>query len=82
MLFDGSLYCWGLDKLQWAVLLVAIAMLWLVDLWRGHADLRGQLERQCRPVRWTAYVGAVLLVAVFGVYGPQFDASRFIYFQF
>ncbi len=82
VLFDGSLYCWGLDKLQWAVLLVAIAMLWLVDLWRGHADLRGQLERQCRPVRWTAYVGAVLLVAVFGVYGPQFDASRFIYFQF
>ena len=39
-------------------------------------------------VRWATQdvykrqVGAVLLVAVFGVYGPQFDASRFIYFQF
>lgn len=32
--------------------------------------------------RWLIYYAAIFGVLVFGVYGPGFDASQFIYFQF
>lgn len=82
VLFDGSLLRMKLDGGEWLVLLSAIVILWLVDLFRSRMDLRGFLSKQYLPVRWTVYIGAVVILLVFGVYGPQFDASQFIYFQF
>ncbi|MBQ7859225.1 MAG: MBOAT family protein [Faecalibacterium sp.] len=82
ILFDGTLYHMGLTRVQWQVLLVSIAILWLVDLKRGSTDLRGFVQKQPAVIRWAVYIGAVLIVVVFGHYGPQFDAAKFIYFQF
>ena len=32
--------------------------------------------------RWLIYFAAIFGILIFGVYGPGYDASQFIYFQF
>ena len=34
------------------------------------------------PVRWASALALLLATAVFGCYGPGYDAQSFIYFQF
>ena len=29
--------------------------------------------------RWLIYIGAVLVILIFGLYGPRYDAASFIY---
>lgn len=73
----------GLTNAEWIVVLASVLALWLVDLLHERDVCIGAaVERWPRCWRWCAYVAAVLVLAVFGVYGPQFDASRFLYFQF
>ena len=33
-------------------------------------------------VRWLILYAAIISILIFGIYGPEFDASTFIYFQF
>ena len=33
-------------------------------------------------VRWACYLGLVMIVLIFGVYGPGYDVRAFTYFQF
>ena len=83
VLFDGTLLRMGLGSGEWRVLLVCIAILWWTDIRHERGEsLRAGLERCWRPVRWAAYCAIVLGITIFGVYGPQFNAARFIYFQF
>lgn len=81
--FDGSLYELGLSKVEFQVALWAIAILLLVDLlhYRGF-QIRAFLGEQQLWFRWAVYVISICMVLVFGIYGPDFDASQFIYFQF
>ena len=73
----------GLTAAEWTVLLASAAALWLVDaLHERGVCIGAAVERWPRCWRWFAYIAAVLVLVVFGVYGPQFDASRFLYFQF
>jgi hypothetical protein len=44
--------------------------------------LREALSRQQLWFRWLVYLAAVFAVLLLGVYGPGFEASAFIYFQF
>jgi hypothetical protein len=34
------------------------------------------------PVRWAVYIGAIVFLVLFGVYGPGYEAADFIYQQF
>ena len=34
------------------------------------------------PARWVCYLLAVYVILIFGIYGPGFSTSQFIYFQF
>jgi hypothetical protein len=31
---------------------------------------------------WVVLIGLILMIFIFGEYGPTFDAKQFIYFQF
>ena len=48
---------------------------------RGHR-LRHALAARPLPLRWAVYVGAVLLVMIFGAYGDNYEPAAFIYAQF
>ena len=83
VLLDGTLLTLGMGREQWFVLTIAILLLWVVDLCHSRGiSLRSFTEKQNTPVRWVVYLLAVVVLAVFGTYGPQFDAAQFIYFQF
>ncbi len=43
------------------------------------AELRNLIDKLPLPVRWIIYLAGLAVILGFGVYGPGFDASTFIY---
>lgn len=78
-----ALYTLGLSQPDFTVMLIAIGVLMLSDLLRERfGSLRDKLIALPLPIRWAVYLLGVVLVLVFGVYGPGYSESQFIYFQF
>ena len=84
VLFDGSILKNGLDLIEFRVLILAVAVMFLVDLvrMRKGQTLDGFLMEQNLWFRWAVMMGLVWAVLVFGVYGSAFIPQQFIYFQF
>ena len=83
MLVDGTLFGLGLNGWELAVLLGALLVLLAVDAARERGlPLRRMVTAQPLPLRWLVYYAAVLSLLVFGIWGPQYDAAAFLYFQF
>ena len=66
------------------VLLLAVAILLSFDFvkYRTGRTFEAFLETQNLWFRWMVFIGLFLMILIFGVYGPAFDAQAFIYFQF
>lgn len=80
---DGSLLFHGLSGIELFILFCGILVLLAVDFLREKGVLLGQiLQQQPLLFRWGVYLGGLLVIVVFGVYGQTYDASQFIYFQF
>ena len=78
-----ALYTLGLSQPDFTVMLIAIGVLMLSDLLRERfGSLRDKLIALPLPIRWAVYLLGVVLVLVFGIYGPGYSESQFIYFQF
>lgn len=73
----------GLDAANIIVLAMAIAVMTTVDimLYRGK-DLIEKLEKAKLPIRWLILYILMFATIVVGVYGPGYDAARFIYDKF
>lgn len=83
-LTDGTLYKLGLDDTQAGILITALAALFLVSFvryWKKET-LDVFLARQCIGFRWLAIIGLFSFTFLFGIYGPEYDESQFLYFQF
>ena len=82
-LTDGTLQKMGLSTANWFLLLFAIILLFFVDLTHERGiSIRDTISNQALVFRWIVYIAAVLFVLIFGIYGPAYDASSFIYEQF
>jgi hypothetical protein len=58
-------------------------ILLVVDLCKYNGiQLIDWITKQGIWLRWVIYFTAIFGVLIFGVYGPGYDASQFIYFQF
>ncbi|MCM1189187.1 MAG: MBOAT family protein [bacterium] len=84
VLFDQSLYSWGLDVVEFHILAVAMAALLAVDLikYRKREDLGTFLRKQNLWFAWGVIILLVVGTAVYGEYGVNFDSKQFIYFAF
>lgn len=82
VLWNGGLYALGLDEKDFKVMVFAILILWLVNLVREKWRIRPVLFKLWLPIRWTIYLVVTYFILIFGVYGPGYAASQFIYFQF
>lgn len=80
--FDGTLFELGLDRTEFFIMLVSIVVLLLVDILKNKIDIRLSLEKQPMAFRWAIYIVGFYYIFLFGVYGPAYDQSAFIYFQF
>ena len=82
-LFNGKLFNYGLDLVNFVIAAVSFLVLFLVAwIQRDGTSLRARIEQQPLILRWGLIIAAMAAVVFFGVYGPGFDASQFIYFQF
>ncbi|MCR4718082.1 MAG: MBOAT family protein [Firmicutes bacterium] len=73
----------GVDVPNAVSLACAVLVLFAVSLFANkNNDIITGIEKMIFPVRWTVYLALLFAVLVFGIYGPGFEASQFIYFQF
>lgn len=80
---DGSLFTLGLDAKEWNVLIVSVSFLALVDILRYcKINLMELFMKQNLWFKWLVFYIGIMAVVIFGVYGPEYDAAQFIYFQF
>ena len=83
VLTNGSLFTHGLDAKEWNVLLVFLLFLIVTDVLKYcKINLVELFMKQNLWFRWLIFYVGIMAVVLFGVYGPQYDAAQFIYFQF
>lgn len=80
----GILYNIGLEQQEMNILLIAIIVLLLVDIFKYKRNVRFEniADNQNVWVRGVILLALIFAVIVFGAYGYNFDAQEFIYFQF
>ncbi len=65
------------------LLLVGIAILFIFDVLKyNKINLSEKVLKIILPIRWIIYLAFIFAIIIFGVYGPEFSESAFIYFQF
>lgn len=83
VLLDGSIYKCGLDTKNFSLMLLCIALLLFADIWKKKGvALRQVILRQPFLVRCPCIAVAVFMIVTFGIWGPNYNAANFIYFQF
>ena len=81
--FGAPAYETGFSFWQGAVLVLSVAVLLIVDIFHERGvDLSRRVMSMKAPVMGALTLLAVLLILVFGIWGPGYDAQAFIYFQF
>ena len=82
-LFDGSIYKCGLNESNFWLMVGGILILIIADCTkRKGLCIRAEILKQGCLFRWGIIILAVLVILVFGIWGPGYDATSFIYFQF
>lgn len=73
---------YGLDAANVRMAILAVFVLWAVDMLQEKMKLRETLAKQNIVFRWMIIFAGLFAVILFGIYGPGYDASSFIYEQF
>jgi len=83
ILFDGSLYTCGLDYKNFGLMIVCIIILLIADVIKHKGiQIRKRVLEQDWWFRCLFFASAIILVLLFGKWGPNFQKDSFIYFQF
>ena len=81
-LVDETLYTYGLDSKDISLLLCMFVLLWAVAMLQEKGGLRTRIAGYNLVFRWAIYYIAIVALIVFGIYGPGYDASNFVYMGF
>jgi D-alanyl-lipoteichoic acid acyltransferase DltB (MBOAT superfamily) len=79
---NDALYAHGLDMYNFNFAIISIGVLWIVDMMQERMSVRGKINEQGTIFRWGITLIAIFTIIVFGIYGPSYSASNFIYEQF
>lgn len=80
---NGKIYDYGVDEKNMRLLFIAILILLVVGILRETGmKIRETLAKQGLIFRWAMVLALLIFVLIFGVYGPAYDASSFIYGRF
>lgn len=84
VLFNGSLYNLGLDRVEFNILFISTLFIFIFDYikYKRNISIDEFLFKQNLWFKWFVVIGMILAIFIFGEYGPAFDAQSFIYFQF
>ena len=80
---DGTLLNFGFGWADWLILTISLLVLLGVSTAKYNGvEIRSWYFRQELWFKYLILLAAVFSVLVFGIYGSNYDASQFIYFQF
>lgn len=82
ILTDGSLYNLGLESKEFFAAIIGIIVLVFVDTLQTKYNLIDKLSEQNMLFRWSVYIITIVIILIFGIYGPGYNDAQFIYFQF
>lgn len=84
IIFSGGAFeMSGLRLSSYLAVLGGTAIMTGVDfLHERGIGIRDRIAQMDMPVRWVIYIAAVMTIIIFGMYGPGYSASQFIYGQF
>lgn len=83
ILSDGSIYLCGLDEKNFILLLLCLFILLVADICKSKGIVISDIILQKGYCIRSFFIllGAVFIL-IFGIWGPTFDKTSFIYFQF
>lgn len=78
--FTDQIFALGLDSADFLILLAG-CIIWFAISFKQEkgVGIRDTVADKPLAVRWLLFLGAFAAVLIFGVYGPGYDASAFIY---
>lgn len=82
ILWDGTLYGYGLDARNFILALLCILLLLIVSILQERGSVREMIAGQNLIFRWGIYYAAFFSVIILGVYGYGFDSSKFVYMTY
>ena len=81
--FDGTLFEYGLDQKNVYLMYGCIILMIFVDvLHEKKYKFRESLMQQDIVFRYAVYLIVIFAIIIFGIYGPEFSSSSFIYQEF
>lgn len=81
--FDESLYQLGLNRKNFQLALFCIVIMLIVSIMKEKGiQIREKIAEQNIVLRWGIYYLALFSVIIFGIYGPGYEASSFVYMNF
>lgn len=82
-LTDGSLLALGLDAKEMNVLFFAGLIMFVIDMaGRLGRDVSSFFAKRSELAQSFVILLGIVFIVIFGVYGKEYDAAAFIYFQF
>lgn len=84
ILFDGTLLQMGLEKSDFKILMISFFILAIAGIMRILTDesLREWIADQNLILRWIIWLTLLIVVLLFGKYGPEYSTASFIYQEF
>lgn len=81
-ILNENIYNYGLDMYDFNLSIVVLAILLIVSVLQEKGSVRQMIANQNLVVRWIIYYAAFFAVVIYGIYGPGYDASAFVYMNF
>lgn len=81
--WNGTALGWGLDIADWAVVFIMLMVVIVVSVIKERGvDITGELLRRPLLLRWGLTLGLIMVLLIFGLYGPGFEEVDMIYAGF
>ena len=80
---NGEIFTYGVSGREMIVIAVAVLALLVIGILQENGvKIRESLAKQNLVFRWSLILILLAATLIFGVYGPEYNASQFIYGQF
>ena len=80
--FDGSIFKLGLDPMDFLIALSSLGIVIVENMMQRTRILRRELSRRPTVIRWSVYFTTIVIILIFGIYGPGYNPQQFIYSRF
>ncbi len=82
-LVDGTIFNMGLNRPNFVAAIIFLGVLYCVSRYEENGGSgRDWIAQRQIVARWAIYYGLLFTILIFGIYGPGYNASDFVYMKF